>query len=217
VKIATWNLERVGTSSSRISPIIDCLRKIEAGILILTEANSTIDLGSHYYAVHSSELGEGYKPGERRVSIYSKFAFGNSYETFRNDTSICYEVNTPFGPLAIYATVIGILGNRQPNFITDLDQQIADIERIAATTNICVAGDFNLTFSDNYYFTEEGRDKMNLCFQKFSLYNLTGNIPANIDHIVLPKSVVTAKTVTTETWNEDKKLSDHKGVAVTIE
>ena len=74
-----------------------------------------------------------------------------------------------------------------------------------------------MTFSDNYYFTTDGRDKLNKAFTELELTNLTADIRENIDHIILPTKFFNSKE-TAGTWNDpvDKKLSDHKGVFVTI-
>ncbi len=217
MKIATWNIERPNKATKHNQTIIDCLRKINADILILTETNEIITFGDSYNYFHSSKLEETYyKDGERKVSIYSKFSSIQNFETFRNDTSICVKFNTPLGYLAVYGTVIGIHGNRRESFIADLDKQLADFDKIAETENFCIAGDLNMSFSDNYYFTKEGREKLNTSFEKLNLVNLTANIPENIDHIILTKAFVGDRKRNIETWNLDKKLSDHIGVAVEI-
>jgi endonuclease/exonuclease/phosphatase family metal-dependent hydrolase len=217
MKIATWNLERPTKSTKRNQKIIDCLKKIDADILILTETNEVIKWSDDYNHFYSKNLPETYyKTGEKRVSIYSKFPPGEQHETFRNDTSICINFHTPLGELAIYATVIGINGNRRKDFIADLDQQSIDFKKIANSNNLCICGDLNMSFSDNYYFTKEGREKLNNVFNTLNLLNLTANIAENIDHIVLPKKITGTKNTKLETWNTDKKLSDHIGVSVEL-
>jgi hypothetical protein len=218
MKIGTWNLERLTKTSKRNPAIIDCLLKIDADILILTETNECINLGDRYNYYHSARLEEPYyHDGERRVSIYSKYRSLEQIETFREDTSICERFETELGSLAVYGTIIGIFGNRNKGFIYDLDLQLLDFERIAKKGNFCVGGDFNLSFSDNYYFTKEGRRKLNDSFEKLKLVNLTAEIAQNIDHIIISGDFVGDRARSIEIWNEDKKLSDHKSVAVEIE
>jgi hypothetical protein len=53
-----------------------------------------------------------------------------------------------------------------------------------------IADDFNISFGDNYYFTKEGRDKLNTTFSDLGLLNLTENIENNIDHIVVSQGLV---------------------------
>ena len=92
MKIATWNLERPSKISRHNQAIIDCLEKIDADILILTETNEIINFGGKYNNFHTSKLEENYyKEGEKRVSIYSKFNAIQYFKTFRNNTSIWVE------------------------------------------------------------------------------------------------------------------------------
>ena len=217
MKIATWNLERPNKTSRHNQAIIDCLEKIDADILILTETNEIINFAGKYNYFHTSTLEETYyKVGEKRVSIYSKFSAVQYFKTFRSDTSICVKFNTPIGELAVYGTVIGILGNRRKSFIEDLDQQLSDFEKIAKSGNLCIAGDMNISFSDNHYYTKEGRQKLNSSFEELNLINLTAYVPQNIDHIIMARTFIGERSVNIETWNLDKKLSDHIGVAVDL-
>ena len=83
---------------------------------------------------------------------------------------------------------------------------------IFTETNDCI------TFGDryNYYYTKEGRRKLNDSFEKLILVNLTAEIPQNIDHIIVSRSFVGDRVWHTETWNSDRKLSDHIRVVVEI-
>lgn len=219
MKIATWNIERPTKTTRRMPAILACLKEINPDILILTETNECIDLGEEYQVFHTSKLtAPPFKEGERRTSIYSKYPSTGLLKTFRDDTSICTNLLTPLGTLAVYGTIIGNNGNRNEHFIVDLDQQLLDFERIAKNNNVCIGGDLNISFGDNYYFTEEGRMKLNASFVKNDLLNLTESIHHNIDHIILSRSFIGERKYTLQTWNDpvDKKLSDHMGVCVTI-
>ena len=217
MKIATWNIERPIKTSKKIPLIIDCLQKLDADILILTETNEVIQPAVNYNCFYTSTLKElFYKEGERRTSIYSKYEAVGQFDTFRDDTSICITLRTPLGDLAVYGTVIGINGNRRHNFNEGLTLQLADFERISANTNFCLAGDLNMSFGDNYYFTQDGRQKLNASFEKLNLKNLTASIPDNIDHIIISNDFIKDRIIKLATWNVDKKLSDHIGVCVTI-
>lgn len=217
MKIATWNIERPEKTGARVQHLINCLKEIDADILILTESNEAVLFGSDYNYFHTDILEElFYNEGERRTSIYSKYSLLGTLPTFRADTSICTKLKTPFGDLAVYGTVIGINGNRRKNFDADLVKQLEDFEKISANENICIGGDLNMTFSDNYYHTQEGRLKLNNSFNKLKLTNLTADIPENIDHIIISDAFMKDKAVKLFEWNRDKKLSDHIGVCVTI-
>jgi endonuclease/exonuclease/phosphatase family metal-dependent hydrolase len=218
MKIATWNIQRPTKASKRIPLITDCLKKIDADILILTESNEAVYLGEEYQYFHTTILSEPYyKEGERRSSIYSKYPLIEQFVTYEEDTSICTRLKTPFGDLAIYGTVIGINGNRRKNFETDLMKQIEDFERVSSEGNLCIAGDLNISFGDNYYFTTAGRNKLNESFNKLNLTNLTSAIPENIDHIIISQEIAKGKSISVSQFNSDKKLSDHIGVCVNLE
>lgn len=217
MKIATWNIERPGKTAGKIKGITECLSLIDADILILTETNTAVHFGNAYTYHHTEILQESfYTEGERRTSIYCQYPVIESFSTFRADTSICKKIKTPFGNLVVYGTVIGIEGNRNKHFNEDLEQQLNDFESIATNENFCIAGDLNMSFGDNYYFTEAGRKKLNDCFEKLQLTNLTAGIPSNIDHIVLSNTFIKDKVIKLSTWNLDIKLSDHIGVCVEI-
>ena len=217
MKIGTWNIERLTKNDKKIPYIVDILRKVNADIFILTETNEFLNLDNCYNCFHSSNLQENYyKEGEKRVSIFSKYNLIGYIKTFRGDTSICSILKTQLGDLAVYGTIIGVEGNRKPSFEEDLNQQLLDFDKIANENNLCISGDFNISFGDNYYFTESGRQKLNASFAKLGLENLTSEIPQNIDHIVLTKNLIAGKSTTYDVWNLDKKLSDHIGVSITI-
>ena len=94
--------------------------------------------------------------------------------------------------------------------------QIKDFERISKENSLCICGDLNMSFSDNYYFTEEGRRALTKSFAKNNLINLTAAIPENVDHIIISKSVENNCRVRTDKWNVSKTLSDHLGISVTM-
>lgn len=215
--LATWNLERPQKTSKRLPAIVNCIKKINPDILVLTETTEFIDLGEEYHFFHSAKLPiPYYKEGERRVSIYSKYRPVKALPTFRNDTSICVKFETPLGNLDVLGTVIGIYGNRDKSFNEDLELQLVDFFNIAYFNGACIAGDLNMSFSDNYYFTKDGRKKLNSFFKNGCLRNLTAKIPQNIDHIVVSEAYQYGHKFSCETWNTDKSLSDHIGVAVVI-
>ena len=217
MKIATWNLERPSKTSTRIPAIVTALKEINPDILILTETNEVIDLGSDYVCYHTSQPDETYyKPGERRTGIYSKYKAIEHIQTFKADTSICVKFQTPVGYLVVYGTIIGINGNRRKDFISDLDFQISDFQQIAQTSALCIGGDLNISFGDNYYFTKDGRQKLNNTFENLALTNLTASIPQNIDQLILSMSYLDEQDVQIQNWNTDKKLSDHIGVCIEI-
>ncbi len=224
-KIATWNVRRPTLNSMRNSKIIDNIKKIDADVLILTETNSSINLGEscHCYptgpsARNISRKDASYGSGENQVTIWSKEPAIKTYETYDSFSSVCVCIDTPRGALNVYGTVIGYRGNRHPAFNTDLEKQIGDWRELRKLGNLCIAGDFNITFSDNYYYTKVGRRRLNECFDELELRNLTGSTAENIDHIVLSDSFLEDVSPISGEWNKPKdlKISDHMGVWVTL-
>ena len=223
MKIATWNIERPAANSKRVPFILNELRRIKADILILTESNEYIIPDTSYQIKNTSHFIE-FRPqsGEVRVSIHSRYPIISEEKTFKSDKSVCIVLDTAFGKLAVYGMIIGITGNRAPDFKMDLDMIIKDIDRLSKLYPLCIAGDFNISFSDNYYFTKEGRGKLNACFERNNLINLTADVKNNIDHIVLPKNLASLQSGQLKVWNNVNKLekkdwlSDHQCVSLEI-
>ena len=221
MKIATWNLERPTKNGHKTPAILQYLRKLNADILVLTETSEFIDLGNEYEFFHTEIFsGQFYKPGDRQVSVFSKYPITRHISTFRADTSLCLEVTTPFGELIVYGTIIGNFGNGGDLFKRDLEKQLLDYENIGKTKNFCIVGDLNISFSDNFYFTKEGREKLKNSFELLGMKIMTEHIPNNIDHIILTKDFFGNRKIINGFWNETEnkkeRLTDHKGVFVEI-
>jgi exonuclease III len=225
MKIATWNIERPTKNGKKTAEIIKFLRELNADILVLTETNDFIDLGADYTVHHTSILQDKmYKIGERRVSIFSQFPLADKtkgFETFNADTALCVNLKTSLGELTVYGTIIGVLGNGGIQFKDDLEKQLLDFENInKQTKNFCIIGDLNISFTDNYYFTKLGRDKLNTSFEKHQMRNFTADLKHNIDHIILTEKFVGKRRFIVSHWNETEskqtRLSDHKGVMIEI-
>ena len=93
------------------------------------------------------------------------------------------ELKTEHGAIIVYGTIIGIFGNRNKNFNADLSQQISDCQRLSKENNFCFIGDFNISFADNYYFTNNGRNELNNLFKESKMNLLTRDKAECIDHI----------------------------------
>lgn len=84
----------------------------------------------------------------------------------------------------MYGTIIGVEGNRRSSFREDLALQIEGVTRLSGTgKSICVAGDYNCSFCDNYYYTKDGRKSILKCFEENQLSLLTADREECIDHI----------------------------------
>ena len=219
MRIATWNLERLKKRKRQL--IIDKLIEIEADILILTETDYSIQL-ENYFCISTELLPLGfentdYKAGEIRVSILTKYKTTNKYETYDSYTTVCSDIETPWGTLTVYGSIIGVFGSKQPRFDNDLYGQLVDIERLFANRQICFAGDLNTTFSGRVWPSRKARQTLIDSFEKYKLSNTTASIQDTVDHIVLSSNFIENRRLTIETWNQDKKLSDHVGHLLTIE
>lgn len=213
MKIATWNLQRLEKRKNQV--IIEKLIEIDADILILTETNSIVQL-NNYNSISTEILPENfenivYKKGENRVTILTKYKITARHKTFDNYTTVCADVETPYGLLTIYGSIIGVFANRQPRFDDDLYGQISDFERIFKNRNVCFAGDLNVTFSGYPWPSKKVREILIDTFERFQLINTTDKIPDTVDHIVLSKDFLMNKNIEIITWNKDKNLSDHVG------
>ena len=218
MRIATWNLERLKKRKRQL--IIDKLIEIDSDILILTETDSSIQL-DNYICISTELLPLGfdntdYKFGENRVSILTRYKTTNRHETYDSYTTVCSDIETPLGTLTVYGSIIGVFGNKQPRFDKDLYGQLADIERLFANRQICFAGDLNTTFSGRVWPSKKARQMLIDSFEKYKLSNTTASIQDTVDHIVLSTRFIENRQLEIETWNQDKKLSDHVGHLLTL-
>lgn len=219
MKIATWNIDRLKRKKDCVA-IAESIRLLNADILILTEFDLQLELPFYDYLITTAKLTSqpyNYAETERRVAIFSKFPIKKTFKTVDKDSSCCAEIETEFGGLIVYGTIVGIVGNTDINFKSDLLKQIEDINWISKQGNFCYAGDLNISFSDNYYFTHFGRSNFLNTFENNKLKNFTAQVQQNIDHIVLTASFTDSLIIKVSEWNTAKKWSDHKGTCVEIE
>lgn len=219
MKIGNWNIERLKypKNAQKIQSEID---KRNFDILVLTEYDERIKPSGFKYEIHTDDLisdnTDNYLQTERRVKIFSKYPIIRELKTFDKKTACCAEFKTDLGNLIVYGTIIGIYGNRNQNFKDNLLKQILDFKQINVQNNICVVGDYNITFFDNYYFTKFGREELNKVFKEENIEIITVEIENNIDHIAISKDFVNKRKAVIETWNLNRELSDHFGVSVEI-
>ncbi len=222
MKIINWNIGR--PSANKIKNITEKLIELEGDLVVLTETSSLIDLGSNYnylstdYIEHDFERQNliKYKNNERRVTIYSKYPILKTYTTYDKFTSICLDVDTPLEEITFYATIIGVFGGLNPRFTDDLTSQIKDFEKLLKGKNACITGDYNITTSGRVYPSNAARETLNSALKNHQLINLTASIDNNVDHISISQQLIQESQVIIETWNIDKKLSDHIGIMVSF-
>ena len=215
MRIATWNVERFKHHRDK-DIMLQEIEKAAADILVLTETDIRLHPDfPHYYQTQLLQefRPDYYRDTENRVSIFSKYKCVQQHETYDRFTAICVELETEDGNLLVYGTIMGIFGNREASFKPDLEKQMQDIRRFSAEEkNICIVGDYNLTFCDNYYYTKDGRDSVQQTFSECGIRILTQDRPECIDHIAISDSFAGEAKFSVEEWNYDKRLSDHKGI-----
>ena len=219
MKIATWNVERL-RHKKMLNKILDLIDEVSADILVLTETDKRLHTRYRFCyetsRIKSRKL-DIYAPTENRVSIHTNYPCVRQHSTHDEYTALCVELETEKGNLIVYGSIIGIYGNRHQTYIPDLFKQIDDLRRLSRLgTAICFCGDFNCSIEDNYYFTAAGRETILNGLEDCGLSLLTVKQPECIDHIALTIDFVEKAEVNIEEWNQAKKLSDHKGIAVSF-
>lgn len=218
MRIATWNLQRL--EKKKDQQISDKLVEINADILVLTETSSKIHL-ENYNCVATAPLPSHfdnikYDAGENRVSIWTRYRTITQHKTFDHFTTVCTDIETPIGLLTVYGSIIGVFANHQPRFDNDLNGQLADFEQLFAGRQVCIAGDLNVTFSGRAWPSHKARQTLLNAFRHHALTNTTAHIADTVDHIVLSNDLLLNRQLEVNTWNTDKKLSDHVGHALTL-
>ncbi len=216
MRIATWNVERLKHHKD-LKALLQCCEEARADILVLTETDCRMK-PPYRYCYQTPPLTEvqpdyAYKETENRVSIYTNYPCIRQYQTYDDHTAICVELETEEGSLLVYGTIMGVSGNRRSSFKEDVVKQAADFRRLTSEGRaLCVCGDYNLSFADNYYYTKFGRETIQQVFDECRIRLLTAEVPECIDHIAVSEGWAVGKTVRIREWNEDRRLSDHKGI-----
>jgi endonuclease/exonuclease/phosphatase family metal-dependent hydrolase len=155
-----------------------------------------------------------YKAGECRTQIFTKYKILKQIQTFDAYNTIHLKVETPEGELSIYGGIIGVDGGTKKFFKRDLAGVLKDWSTLNKEENICLAGDFNTILKGHRWPSIDAVDSLLTAFKKLELTNLTLGVPMAVDHIVLSNTLVGKSNMKLETWNANKKLSDHIGVLV---
>jgi exonuclease III len=221
MKIISWNIERpkIDKKLAKNKFIIEQINLLNPDIIFLTETNSIIDFGTDYYSLKSEELpkihdNQDYYQGENRVTIFSKYKFENIFETYDKFSSVCGKVETEFGVLNLYGSIIGSFGGKDLYFKNDLKHQKIDILRLDG--NICFSGDFNISFSGFPYPNKQTINETNEFFKENKLVNLTNKNENCAIHIVFNEDFISDKKIQTKMTIIERKISDHNLVITEI-
>lgn len=225
MKVATWNIERL-KHKRLLNDIISSCEQVQADIIVLTETDELVRLNysncfktptPYDMRIPHFEQQLHYEATEHRISIYTNYKCVRQHTTFDKYTALCVELETEKGNLLVYGTIIGIHGNRRSSYMEDLMKQIQDYKRLSAgVSNLCICGDYNCSFADNYYFTKDGRAQILQSFEENNIEILTAGRPSCIDHIAVSKHFIIDSEIQIEEWNQEKTMSDHKGIAITL-
>ena len=222
MKISVWNLMRPNaTTVEKNKLFLETLEQQDSDIIILTETNSVIDLGNKYFSVSTLPLPEEinkvkFKPGENRVTIFSKTPFIKEIPTADSYTSVCAETVTAFGPLTIYGTIIGYLGGNKKPFEEDLAKQTLDIKHLSKQGNLCFAGDLNIAFSGWAYPSPSVIENVSQLFDDLKMTLITKDFENCAIHGVISNSFLNNVVVKEGYMLFDKKITDHRLVTITL-
>lgn len=238
-RIATWNLERPRQNGwVKNQRRLDRIREIDADIWVLTETNAAIDLKPDYQSVASVPYQE-HQAGENLATLWSRWKILRSIPTFDETCAVCAEVESPFGLMIVYGTVItwandkGISGTAKKweEHRRSIQQHHEDWLRIQKQHPehlMCIAGDFNQSRDGSgWYEDKQSVEMVSAALHDLSLvcvteqnFQKTGLSRSTIDHICLSERLVPYKT-SVNAWEgetpERGRMSDHNGVLVDLQ
>lgn len=240
IRIATWNLERPSQNGWRKNQRrLDKIDEINADLWILTETNSAIALKEQGYTAIESLPIQGYhKAGEHLSTIWSRWQVNRCLDTFDVTVAVCAEVDSPFGAMIVYGTVItyandkGLSGTskRWEEHRKSIDQHYQDWKRIKQQYPhhlLCIAGDFNQSRDGSGWYEDQESVKMlTSALQSLEITCVTekdmrtqGLSKALVDHICL-SDALSSSVVGVGAWEgttaEREKMSDHNGIFVEL-
>lgn len=226
MRIATWNLERQPPYSSRGAMAREHLRKLEADIMILTEA-WTEHLSDGFHHVDAGSTGINHlRDEERKVVVASRWPISGVRIDLDVPTPgrfVSATVETPEGPLNViglcipwFASRVGIgkATNWEDHrcFLEALSPLLADLAR----TPCLVAGDFNQRIPRSRQ-PREIADLLADAFKDFAIPTAGERLETGrslIDHIALSPSLKCREVTAWSGTIDGRKVSDHDGVMV---
>lgn len=185
MRIATWNLDHASNNSRPVSLQVDQIERIAPDILVLTETCEEVNLQGCGYGF-SLATTKNYH-GKNYSTIWSKFPIKKEHSTFDAETAVCAEIETDFGIIIIYGTIITYHGDTGQD--EGSKQWVEHYKAIEAHGNdwlrilqesgqklpLFVAGDFNQTRdnSSRTYGTKLGREMLGRELSRSGLRCLT--------------------------------------------
>lgn len=237
-RIATWNLERPKQNSWAKNPrLLSQVNVINADLWILTETNAAIAL-TGYEPVQSLPLQNYHQQGENFVTLWSRWPILQQLPTFDPVYAVCAEVDSPWGAMIVYGTLIVYRDEPDAHgqviqwqeHRRSLRQNCEDWARLRKDYpqhKFCIAGDFNQNLDDTvWYGDREAREFLCTALEQLQLrccttkdFRAAGFSRATIDHIFLSKDL-DSHFIEMAAWEginpAREKMSDHNGVWVEL-
>jgi endonuclease/exonuclease/phosphatase family metal-dependent hydrolase len=236
-RIATWNLERPKQNGwTKNQRRLNKIHEINADVWVLTETSEAIALPDDYESIKSCTYGEG----ENLSTICSRWKRLSTIPTFDSNWAVCAEIDSPFGAMIIYGTVItyandkGASGTakRWEEHRRSIQQHHEDwlrIQKQYPNHLMCIAGDFNQSRDGSGWYEEkQSVDMLSAALEDLSLVCVTNQnfqkseirlSRSTIDHICLSRQLEPYK-VAVGAWEgttlDNEKMSDHNGVFVDL-
>lgn len=118
-RIANWNIERPKSKINKTNLVLEKIKEINADIIVLTETSNSVNL-TELYPYQISTKSYERTPDEQWVTIWSKWKITKQIETFDNFRTVSGIVNSPFGNILVFGTIIpyhqaGVSGVRYGN------------------------------------------------------------------------------------------------------
>ncbi len=188
-KISTWNIERPKPNTKKTGLAIKKILEEDSDIIILTETSNAVDLSSVYPYSISTESYE-HTPTEQWVTIWSKWQIIAQLKTIDNKRTVCGIVETPFGKVILYGTIIpyhmaGVSGVRYGNLnyktweyhekdLYNQSKNWSELKNDNHELPLIVAGDFNQArFNGIGYGTKKVRGILTQLLQELKMTCVT--------------------------------------------
>jgi endonuclease/exonuclease/phosphatase family protein len=237
LRVATWNVERLSAASWKRRPLIESvMHAIDADCWVLTESSADVSLEG-YAAIHSGAHVSRRPARERWVSILSRWPV-TDVSTASTPWSVTALVEWPSHPVALHGVVLPYAheprddlsrGPLWEEFHRELVVQRDIWARLVTTHDrFVVAGDLNQSLDGSrWYGSRATRAELLSVLASAGLKVATsddvvggGHLASNhlVDHICLSEGLDRIGHI--RCWEpvvDGVRLSDHPGVAVTIQ
>lgn len=238
-RIATWNLERPKSrATQRRARQIELIKSTKADLWILTESNQNISLNG-YHSISTNPAQGYHTEGECFAMLLSRWPILRTIPTHDPVFAVCAELDSPFGPMIAYGTIITYANDRGRSRKSarwvehrkSIERHDADWRRLRAefpNHSFCIGGDFNQNRDGTVWYGDaQSVVALGSALEASGVqcvtqedFRASGKLQtrASIDHICLSDELADRKTAV-GAWEgtvEGTRLSDHNGVFVDL-